>query len=529
MPRTLTPTARRRLGVIALPVVLALALGGCVLQGDDQSRSAPSPSPSLSPKPVPGPSESESKTDTEAKSLKRFYTQKVHWTRCRQAMQCATIRVPLDYANPSGRSIGLDLLKVPAPDPKHKVGSLVVNPGGPGASGIDFAANAKSYFGAELRQAFDIVGFDPRGVGESTPIECVPDAKLDAFVASDPDPDTSQEWKRADSMLHQFGEGCLKRSGALTSHVSTAEAARDVDIIRALLGDRRLSWFGASYGTYLGATYADLFPERVGRMVLDGAIDPAVSNEQMSLAQAHGFEVALRAYVGSCVDRGDCFLGRTVDAGTQRIRRFLDDVERQPISGSGDRRLEVGNAVLGIWAPLYNESYWPLLDQALKMAFQGDGSALLSLSDQYTSRGPSGYLNNSLEALYAVNCLDHDDSMTSAQAAAKVPEFEKASPTFGAIFAAGLSSCEYWPVKGTRKPAPLEAKGAEPILVIGTTRDPATPLAWARSLASELDSGVLLVRDGDGHTGYNSGNECVDSTVESYLVSGKVPKSGKTC
>ncbi|HLN77311.1 MAG TPA: alpha/beta hydrolase, partial [Nocardioidaceae bacterium] len=364
---------------------------------------------------------------------------------------------------------------------------------------------------------------------ESTPVDCMPDAKLDEFVASDPDPDTSAEVAKSDELAREFGQGCVENSGDLAAHVSTEEAARDVDIIRALLGDRRLSWFGASYGTFLGATYADLFPDKVGRMVLDGALDPSLSNEQMSLVQAHGFEVALRAYVGACVERGSCFLGRTVDEGTKRIRQFLDDVDAKPIAGSGDRKLEVGNAVLGIWAPLYNQDYWPLLDQALRSAFNGDGSSLLSLSDAYTSRGAGGYVDNSLEALYAVNCLDHDDSVPTADVPALVPKFEKASPTFGRIFAYGLSACADWPVKTTRDPGPVDAKGAQPILVIGTTRDPATPLEWARSLANELDSGVLVSRDGDGHTGYHAGNQCVDNVVEAYLVSGKVPKSEVDC
>ncbi len=348
-------------------------------------------------------------------------------------------------------------------------------------------------------------------------------------MASDPDPETPEEVDRSDELVREFGEGCVAESGELASHVSTVEAARDVDIIREVLGDRRLSWFGASYGTFLGATYADLFPDRVGRMVLDGAIDPSLSNEEMSLVQARGFEVALRAYVGACVDRGDCFLGDTVDAGTQRIRQFLDEVEERPIDGSDGRPLEVGNAVLGIWAPLYNEGYWPLLDQALRSAFDGDGRALMSLSDAYTSRGPGGYVDNSLEALYAVNCLDHDDAIPSSEVADLVPKFEEASPTFGAIFAYGLSSCAQWPVEGTREPGELTAEGAEPILVIGTTRDPATPLAWAEALAAQLESGVLVARDGDGHTGYNAGNQCVDDVVEAYLVSGEVPKSDVSC
>jgi len=525
VPRTPTRAARRRFAAVALPVVLSVSLSGCVLTAEDDPEAEASPT--LSAKPLPSPSESES--EEAAVGLERYYTQDVDWSRCRQKLECAEIQVPLDYEKPDGETITLSLLKVPAAGKGQRVGSLVVNPGGPGGSGIEYAARASTHFGTELRQAFDIVGFDPRGVGESTPIDCLPDEKLDAFVASDPDPETPQEVEQADEMVREFGQGCVEQSGDLAGHVSTVEAARDIDIIRELLGDRRLSWFGASYGTFLGATYAELFPDRVGRMVLDGALDPTLSNAETSLVQARGFEVALRAYVGACVDRGDCFLGRTVDEGTKRIRGFLDEVEREPLKGSGDRRLEVGNAVLGIWAPLYNEDYWPLLDQALRSAFDGDGSILLSLSDAYTSRGAGGYIDNSLEALYAVNCLDHSDSLPPAEAEAIRPEFEKASPTFGAVFAAGLTSCAQWPVQGVREPGPLTAKGAEPILVIGTSRDPATPLEWAESLASQLESGVLVARDGDGHTGYGAGNDCVDDVVESYLVSGEVPDSDVTC
>jgi pimeloyl-ACP methyl ester carboxylesterase len=520
--------ARRRLpGAVTSAVVLALLAGGCQLLPGQEPEAVPSPT--LSAQPVPEPSESEA---AEAEpSLERYYTQEVDWTRCRDSLRCAEIEVPLDYAEPTGETVTLSLLKVPAGDRERRVGSLVVNPGGPGGSGIEYAANSNLYFGSELRQAFDIVGFDPRGVGQSTPVDCLPDEQVDAFVASDPDPDTPAEVAASDRMIREFGRGCVERSGELAAHVSTAEAARDVDIIRELLGDRRLSWFGASYGTLLGATYAELFPERVGRMVLDAALDPSLSTVQMSLAQARGFEVALRAYIGACVERGDCFLGSTVDEGARRIRQFLDEVERSPIKGDGERQLRIGNAVLGIWAPLYNDGYWTMLDAALQQAFRGDGRALLQLSDAYTSRGPNGYVDNSLEALYAVNCLDADadDAVPSSQVPELVPRFEKASPTFGSIFAWGLSSCAAWPISGEWDPGRLRAEGAEPILVVGTSRDPATPLAWAKALAAQLDSGVLVTRDGDGHGGYNAGNECVDEVVESYLVSGEVPESNVTC
>jgi pimeloyl-ACP methyl ester carboxylesterase len=514
---------------IVLSAVLAVLLSGCGMFGGahPSGTTTPPPTPTLSPSAIT--STGPAATVTARPGLAKFYTQKLTWSKCRGRDQCSTLRVPLDYADPGGRALSLALLKVPASAPGRRIGSLVVNPGGPGASGIEYAARASSSFGSELLAAFDIVGFDPRGVGHSTPLKCAGTSELDNLIASDPDPDTPAETRHSDHLLQVLGADCVKESGDLVRHMSTVEVAKDLDVLRAALGDKRLSYFGASYGTAIGATYAGLFAKRVGRMVLDGALDPSVSTTQLGLVQAKGFEVALRAYVGACVNRGGCFLGSSVDAGTRRIRTFLDGVEKRPLPGLGARRLEVGNAVLGIWLPLYSKSYWPILDGALKSAIAGNGAQLLNLSDAYVSRGPDGYTDNSLEALYAVNCLDHDDGVPSAQVGRYTARFERASPTFGAIFAYGLSACENWPVHSGRKGAPVHAAGAPPILVVGTTRDPATPLVWARSLAKQLDSGVLVKRDGDGHTGYHAGNSCVDSTVESYLVSGKVPTGEVDC
>lgn len=506
-------------------VVLSLALVGCDA-GSGGSSPEPSPEPSLSPSPIESqPSTPEESPDEPG--LGEFYDQELAWEDC-GTDDCATLEVPLDYDDPTGESIELSVLKVAAQSPKRRVGSLVVNPGGPGGSGVDYASNAVSYFGSELLDVFDIVGFDPRGVGLSTPLQCLSDARLDAFVAADPDPDTAAEIARSDRLIRQFGRGCVKESGDLTAHVSTVEAARDIDILRTALGDSKLSFFGASYGTFLGATYAEQFPGRVGRMVLDGAIDPSLTSLKLSLVQAKGFETALRAYAGACVNRGGCFLGDSVDSATMRIRQFLDSVEREPLP-AGTRGLAVGNAVLGIWAPLYNQSYWPVLDDALRAGLEGDGQTLLALSDAYTSRSGDGYQDNSLEALYGVNCLDHDDAIPSSEVEKYIPRFEEASPTFGAIFAFSLSSCAQWPIHTGRVPDEIRAGGAAPVLVIGTTRDPATPLVWAEALADQLDSGVLVRRDGDGHTGYLAGNECVDSAVESYLVSGTVPEGTVDC
>lgn len=514
-------------GILIGVLVFALIAGGAfgVVQLRDRDAS---PSGGSSAASTDGPVAKPGQMPRTDPALAAFYGQKLAWTECAGANQCATMKVPLDYARPDGRTIELKLLKVPASG--DRVGSLVVNPGGPGGSGIRYAQSGAAAWPAEVLSHFDLVGFDPRGVGQSTPLHCMDTAHTDRLIASDPDPDTAAERSEMDAMLHAFGEGCLQRSGDLARHMSTVEVARDMDVIRQLLGESKLTYFGASYGTLIGATYANLFPTHVGRMVLDGAIDPALSNAQISLAQGHGFEVALRAYVQDCVDHGSCLLGTSVDEGTARIRTFLDQVEKQPLPTKGDRDLSVGNAVLGIWLPLYVKAYWPLLTNALNEAMNNDdGTALLSLADQYASRGPSGYTDNSLEALYAVNCLDHDDSIPTDQVPSHFARFLKASPTFGRSFAYSLSTCSAWPVHSGKVTKAIHANGAPPIVVVGTTRDPATPLAWAQGLAKELDSGRLITRDGDGHTGYNQGNDCVNAAVNDFLIKDVVPRDGLMC
>ena len=507
-------------------LVLAVLLAGCGVFGGNSGNGSEA-KPSLTPSPIEPSGSSAVSPPPTSSSLRRYYEQKLRWHKCRGSDQCARLRVPLDYAEPTGREISISVLKVPATSPADRIGSLLVNPGGPGVSGVDYAA--ASGLGAELRRVFDVVGFDPRGVGESTPLRCSSDAELDALLASDPDPDSPAEARRSDALITQFGDGCVRRSGALAAHISTQEGARDMDVLRAAVGDAKLSYFGFSYGTLLGATYAGLFPQRVGRMVLDGAVDPSLSSVQTGLVSAGGFDTALRAYVAHCVDQGGCFLGATVDQGLTRIQKFLDEVDAKPLPGAGARRLTEGYAVLGIWQPLYYRSEWSLLDSSLKAAFAGNGAPLLSLADYYTDRGPSGFRDNSVDLLYAVNCLDQDDGVPSSRVPSLLPEFEKVSKTWGRIFAYGAALCAAWPVHSGHKPAAIHAKGSAPIMVVGTTRDPATPVEQARSLARQLDNAVLVTRNGDGHLAYHKGNSCVDTTIESYLVSGKVPRKDVHC
>ena len=484
--------------------------------------------PTPTPVPIEDPAPDAEPTVPPAPDLDRYYGQDLSWRACGNGAQCTSLTVPLDYDAPDEGSIDISVIRRRATGPE-KLGSLVTNPGGPGSSGVQFVARSASYLGPALREAYDVIGFDPRGVGRSEPIDCLSDERLDVFVAADPTPDDEAERQRNDELLAEFGEGCLERSGDLTGEVGTEQAARDMDVLRAALGDPALSYLGLSYGTFLGATYAGLFPDRVGRMVLDGAIDPSISTLELNMTQAKGFETATRAYLQGCVDTGDCPLGGDVETAGQALRELLDSIDRQPLPTATGRELAIGNAVYGVWAALYNDRSWPVLDSALEQAQRGDGSTLLALSDAYVQRGPNGYTSNATEALVAINCLDHPDGISEEEAADFVPRFEEISPTWGEVFANGLVGCSDWPVDSGREPAPITADGAAPIMVVGTTRDPATPVKWARALADQLSSGVLVERDGDGHLAYAQGNACIDETVEAFLVSGEVPGDTVRC
>jgi pimeloyl-ACP methyl ester carboxylesterase len=504
----------RMLAVGLVGVVLGVGLTMVVRAGgsDDRPPAAPEPGSREAP----------------SNDLTSFYEQELDWEDCGRN-DCAGLTVPLDYGDPAGETIEIALLRRPANEPGERAGSLVVNPGGPGAPGTDYAAGASSSFGDAVTDRFDIVGFDPRGAGDSSPVDCIDDDQLDAYVAMDQDPDTPTEARIYRRTMRGFGAGCA-RSGGIAAHMSTVEAARDMDILRAALGQSRLDYFGASYGTKLGATYAELFPDKAGHLVLDGAIDLTLSPRKLALQQAAGFQTAVEAYVDNCVETGDpCFLGASVPAGLAAIEQLLEDVDTTPIPAGGERELRVGNTVYGIAAPLYNRDYWPLLTEGLRQAQDGDGRGLMLLSDAYQSRGPDGYLNNTTEANLAINCLDDPAAIPAAKVPAEYPAFSEASPTFGRFFAWSLTNCSGFKARTPQPPPDVRAEGADPILVIGTTRDPATPMVWAEALAEELESGVLIRRDGDGHTGYNAGNDCVDQAVEDYLFDGAVPEDGLSC
>ncbi|MGA8850556.1 MAG: alpha/beta hydrolase [Aeromicrobium sp.] len=461
--------------------------------------------------------------------LARFYEQDLTWQDCGPA-QCTKVTVPIDYADPSAETLTLAVRLYPA-EKGSAARSIFVNPGGPGGSAIDYAASMSRQFGSTVTDMYDVVGVDPRGVGESTPLECLSDRQFDAFTETDPDPDDPGEVTALRQSVSDLGEACQQQSGALAAHVSTEEAARDMDVVRALLGRTTFDWFGASYGTQLGATYANLFPQRVGRMVLDGAVDPLESSIEASLGQATGFQRAFDAYAEACIAQGDCPLGSSVIEARQAATDLLDRLDSQPLKTTGDRVLTEGQAFYGLALPLYDEQSWPVLTQALTQALEAsDGTVLLALSDAYFSRQSDGrYADNIGQVIYAVTCLDSADAPDIDTVRAALPDFVQASPVFGRALGWGAFGCTDWPIKPTTPQGAVPAKGAAPIVVIGTTRDPATPYESAVELADQLESGVLLTREGDGHTAYSSGNQCITQAVDAYLVKGTVPKDGTIC
>lgn len=473
------------------------------------------------------PSALEPTDETAPAGLEKFYSQTVDWERCGQHT-CAFIEVPVDYADPAGETLEIKMQRVASGRGSKDV--LFVNPGGPGGSGTQFARMVASSISSDMTDAFDVVGLDPRGVGDSTPLQCLSDKQFDASLDLDPTPDTAEEIAEAKAASIKMGEACLANSGNLAKNVDTQSAARDQDIARALLGQEKLHWYGASYGTQLGATYADLFPDKVGRMVLDGAVDTALDSVGHSIGQAEGFHRALLAYLEDCVTDADCPLGTTVNGGIKTLSDFLDSLDQRPMELRNGRMLTETHGLFGVAVALYSEDTWSLLSSALGDALDGNPTMLMNLADVYFERNSDGtFANNSGQVITAINCLDSPGGLSPAEVEEIIPEFTKVSPVFGRFLAWGTFGCTHWPLESDTPQQKTVAAGAPEILVVGTTRDPATPYEWSQALADHLESGVLLSREGDGHTAFLMGNSCIEDAVESFYLDGTVPEHGTVC
>ncbi len=462
--------------------------------------------------------------------LADIYGQTLSWEECGSGFDCTDVTVPLDWEEPDGESITLAVKRRAAGD-EEAVGSLLINPGGPGGSGVQLVEAAPLMFSADLVDGYDVVGFDPRGVGASTPVECVSDAELDEIRAEDFDTSTEEGVAAFAAAADELAAACEENSGELLAHVDTVSAARDLDVLRHVLEEPRLDYLGYSYGTHLGAVYAELFPGNVGRMVLDGAMDPSLGSDEIVRGQAEGFERAIRAYAEDCLAGEGCPLSGDVDTAVGQVQDLLELASHTPLETGTDRKLTAPLMFSGIIMPLYDDAYWMLLTSALDAAMnQQDGSQLLFLADLAAEREEDGtYLTNSNEANIAINCIDYPVEGGTEEWREQAAALEEISPTFGPALAYGDVTCAAWPHEPRVERAPVSAAGAEPIVVIGTTGDPATPYAWSEQLAEQLESGVLVTYEGEGHTAYGRAGDCVTDAVDGFLLEGAVPEDGLVC
>lgn len=449
------------------------------------------------------------------------------WKPCEETasssgFECATLKVPLDYTKPEGRKIGIALVRLKATDPSRRIGSLVFNFGGPGGSGVTTLINAAQAF-STLGRRYDLVSFDPRGVDRSSGIHCLTAPQMDRYMAREPSESVTAETR----LVTDFAEGCERNAGWILPYVGTVNAARDMESLRAALGEPRLNYLGFSYGTHLGAVYATQNPKKVGRMVLDSTVDPSVSMLDVAKTQALGFQKAYDDYLADCTKtRTSCPLGADRAAADATVRSLLDTLARTP-GKVGTRTVTEDIARAGITQALYSKLTWPLLTESIDEGRKGKLDGLLALADQYAGRQPDGTYSSLQFALPAVLCADTTDRPSVAQAEDLARRLAKQSPIFGPT-AISAGSCSVWPVPGEDSNKRINATGSGPIVVVGVTNDPATPYQWAPRLAAQLRTAVLLTLNGEGHGAYGQ-SQCIDGAVNAYLLEGKVPAGGTRC
>jgi pimeloyl-ACP methyl ester carboxylesterase len=452
------------------------------------------------------------------KTLSGYYAQEINWQSCNQDFQCATLAVPIDYEKLSTGTFEIALLKYEARTSK-KLGSLIVNPGGPGGSGVDYAYAAEYIFSPAILDRYDIVGFDPRGVSRSAPIRCLSDEELDANNNSDSKPDNEKEFKKLLSDTKKYVEICRDKNKHLTSY-STANVARDMDILREALGDKQLNYMGKSYGTYLGTLYAHFFPEKVGRVVLDGAVDPSISNFQQTLTQAVGFDQAFTSFAADCRKRRNCTLPDDKDAAIAEMQKLFNQAANEPFptKRNSGRTLSESMMVLGTASAMYDsQTGWPQLLRAIKEAQEGFGDTFLKLADEYTGRQNDGsYPNNEFDSGAVIDCLDFNEPRTIEQIRRDAKAFAAKAPLFGSYLAFGGVTCKFFNVDSEVTIEPIMT--ANPVIVIGTTGDPATPYEWAQGLSKLLTNSRLISLTSEGHTGQGQGNACIDDQIDDFYL-----------
>lgn len=459
-------------------------------------------------------------------SIDEVLTQTVTWTDCDDGFECATVGAPLDWLNPSDEFLPIALIRKAEASSKPVI---FVNPGGPGVSGVTWFREGYETLGSkELRNEFQVIAFDPRGVGESAGVIC-PSQEIKDRVYYEQSPfeyGSQADLEYTTKALTEFAEDCQK-SGFDPAYFTTQQAARDLELLRELVGGESLHYLGFSYGTLLGSTYAALFPDKVGKLVLDGAIDPTKSEGEMLLSQVAGFDAAFKAYLAHCVEQLQCPFNGDAESALGVVSQFLAEREKSALPTQLGRELSLQAALSGIIAALYSEQSWIYLSQAFDEALDGDGTTLLLLADFYNNRElDSGYTSNLNEANRAISCADA--RISEAESAALNQRFTQESQVFGKYFMQPHLACIGWPEGKSMVELDFSVKLANPPLVVGTTGDPATPYSQAQALSELLDGAVLLTLKADRHTAYGS-SVCIDSIVEAYFRGSDIGSENQTC
>ncbi len=459
----------------------------------------------------------------------------IAWSTCTDdlaslaGLDCGGLQVPLDPTDPNGDTIELAVARSSATgSPDERIGSLVLNPGGPGGSGIEFLANAAAAFPESLTDRFDLVSFDPRGVAESSPVRCIDDETKDAQLTGDLSPDTPDEVARAIEDQREFLKGCESNSEKLLTHMSTADVAADLDELRQALGDEQLTYLGYSYGTEIGAVYATLFPESTRALVLDGSVSPDADDESQTLAQAQGFERTFANFVAACDADQQCALAPDALARIDAVRAQLAAEPLVVDTAEGDRTMGVDLFDLAVATALYDTGLWGTLAGAIDGIDDGGGATLLSLVDRQIGRQPDGSYDNSTDAQTMVSCADTPERPTVDEAEAAAERIIVSAPRFGPAIAWSTLGCLDWPLAANPVPE-LTGAGAPPVLVVGTVGDPATPYEWSVRMSEVLESATLLTYEGDGHTAFLRGGPCIETAVVDYLVDLQVPAADTRC